>query len=90
MKGELTMKKRKKIMELIILIGFMFLLLPSFGFGISWFEKEKEVKDEYLIKLFAPDFPHESIKVVENSKGRRFIVVKANEKISPKTLRAYP
>ena len=89
MKGELTMKKERKIIELIILIGFIFLLIPSFSFGISWFEKEKEVKDEYLTKLFAPGFPYESIKVMEDSKGRRFIVIRAKDKIEGKTLREY-
>jgi hypothetical protein len=89
MKGELTMKKERKIIELIILIGFIFLLIPSFSFGISWFEKEKEVKDEYLTKLFAPGFPYESIKVMEDSKGRRFIVIKAREKIEGRFLGEY-
>ena len=74
---------------MIILIGFIFLLIPSFSFGISWFEKEKEVKDEYLTKLFAPDFPYESIKIVEDSKGRGFIVIKAREKIEGRFLREY-
>ena len=89
MKGERTMKRDKKIRELIILIGFIFFLIPSFSFGISWFEKEKEVPDEYLTKLFAPGFPYESIKVMEDSKGRRFIVVRAKDKIEGKTLRGY-
>jgi hypothetical protein len=89
MKGELTMKKERKIIGLIILIGFIFFLIPSFSFAISWFEKEKEVPDEYLTKLFAPGFPYESIKVMEDSKGRRFIVVRARDKIEGKTLREY-
>ena len=83
------MKREKKIRELIILIGFIFFLIPSFSFGISWFEKEKEIPDEYLTKLFAPDFPYESIKVVDDSKGRRSIVIKAKEKILPNTLSRY-
>jgi hypothetical protein len=89
MKGELTMKRRKKIMELIILIHFIFLFTPQLSFGFLWFEKEKEVKDENLIKMFTPEFPYESIKVVEDSKGRRFIVIRAKENISPRTLNQY-
>jgi len=57
--------------------------------GISWFEKEKEVADEYLTKLFAPGFPYESIKVMEDSKGRRSIVIRAKDKIERKTLKEY-
>ena len=49
------MKREKKITELIILIHIIFLLVPSFSFGISWFEKEKEIEDEYLTRLFAPE-----------------------------------
>jgi hypothetical protein len=89
MKGELTMKREKKMRELIILFGFIFFLIPSSSFGISWFEKEKEVKDEFLTKLFAPDFPHESIKVMEDSKARKFIVVRTKEKLAGGTLREY-
>ena len=83
------MEREKKIIELIILIGFIFFLIPPFSFGISWFEKEKEVPGEYLTKLFAPGFPYESIKVMEDSKGRRFIVARARDKIEGKTLREY-
>lgn len=89
MKGELTMKKEKKIIKLIALINFIFFLIPSFSFGISWFEKEKEVRDEYLTKLFTPEFPYETIKAVEDSKGRRFIVIRTKEKISGKALSEY-
>jgi hypothetical protein len=88
-KEGLTMKGEKKIRESIILVGFIFFLIPSFSFGISWFEKEKEVADEYLTKLFAPEFPYESIKVVEDSKARRFIVIKTKEKIAGGALREY-
>jgi hypothetical protein len=89
MKGELTMKREKKIAELIIPIGFIFFLITSFSFGSSWFEKEKEVPDEYLTTLFAPGFSYESIKVMEDSKGRRFIVIRAKDKIEGKILREY-
>lgn len=60
--------------------GFIFLLLTS-SCGAGWFSKEKEVKDEYLEKLFTPNFHYESVKLVEDSKGRRFIVVKTKEKV---------
>ncbi len=79
----------KKILIFSISTSFVFLILSTLAFGISWFEKEKEVTDEYLTKLFAPGFPYESIKVMEDSKGRRFIVIRALDKIEKKTLREY-
>jgi len=89
MKGELIMKREKKIINLMILTSLIFFLIPSFSFCISWFEKEKEVPDEYLTKLFAPGFPYESIKVMEDSQARRFIVIKTKDKMEGKTLRGY-
>jgi hypothetical protein len=79
----------KKISILCVLTCLIFLGLSALSFGISWFEKEKEVPDEYLTKLFAPGFPYENIKVVEDSKGRRFIVVRTREKIVGGTLKEY-
>jgi len=79
----------KKISLLSVLACLVFLKLSTISLGISWFEKEKEVPDEYLTKLFTPEFPYESIKLVEDSKGRRFIVIRARDKIEGKTLREY-
>ncbi len=80
------MKKAAILLSLMCLLLFG---LETLAFGISWFEKEKEVPDEYLTKLFVPGFPYESIKVMEDSKGRRLIVIKAKEKIEGKALREY-
>jgi len=79
----------KRMLVSSILVCSVFVILSTLSFGISWFEKEKEVPDEYLTKLFAPEFPYESIKIVEDSQARRFIVIKAKEKILPKTLGQY-
>jgi len=86
------MNKKDRIIPFIftfILTCFLFFGLTQLACSISWFEKEKEVKNEYLVKLFTPGFPFEIIKVVEDSKGRRFIVIKAKEKISGKALSEY-
>jgi hypothetical protein len=79
----------KKILILYVLACFVFLLLSTITFGISWFEKEKEVPDGYLTKLFALGFPYDSIRVEEDSKGRPFIVIRARDKIEGKTLREH-
>ncbi len=44
----------------------------------------KEIKDPYLEQLFAPEFPYESIKVVETKEGKRYVVVKATKRINEK------
>ena len=44
----------------------------------------KEIKDPYLEQLFAPEFSNESIRVIETSEGKRYVVVKAKEKVTEK------
>jgi hypothetical protein len=44
----------------------------------------KEIKDPYLEQLFAPEFPYESIKVIETKEGKRYVIVRAKEKVSDK------
>jgi hypothetical protein len=44
----------------------------------------KEIKDPYLEKLFAPEFPYDSIKVIETKEGKRYVVAKAKEKVTEK------
>jgi hypothetical protein len=44
----------------------------------------KEIKDSYLEQLFAPEFPYESIKVIETKGGKRYVIVKATEKVNDK------
>ncbi len=38
------------------LMCFLFIGLETLAGGISWFEKEKEIIDEYLTRLFTPRF----------------------------------
>jgi len=64
----------RKIITFSFLFGLIFLSFSTSACGVSWFEKEKEVKDEYLKKLFTPNIPYESVKVTEDNIGRRFIV----------------
>lgn len=44
----------------------------------------KEIKDPYLEQLFAPEFPFESVKVIETKEGKRYVVIKAKETVSDK------
>ena len=75
----------------VFMLGMLLMLASNLFLAKAegWFEKEKEIQDEYLTKLFTPDFPHEYVKVVESEKGQRFIIVKARQKIDKDLLGKY-
>jgi hypothetical protein len=59
------------------------------GFGIanagllgSSVPKGKEIRDPYLEKLFAPELPYESIKIIETPEGKRYVVIKTKERLT--------
>lgn len=79
----------KRVVMLLNLLSILYFGLETLAFSASLFEKEKVIPDEYLTKLFLPGFPYESIKVVEDSQGRRFIVIRTKEKLEGKNLREY-
>ena len=60
----------------------LFLAQPSGAglFGPS-LPKGNEVEDPYLVQLFVPEFPYESIKVIETREGKVYVVIKAKEAI---------
>jgi hypothetical protein len=74
-------------------IGLLSILLftwfLSFADASFWPKNEKELKDDYLKQLFTPEFPHEYVKVVENEKGQRFIVVRSKRKINKELVGKY-
>jgi hypothetical protein len=51
--------------------------------------KGKEVEDPYLVQLFEPEFPYESIKVIETEEGKRYVVIRAKRKITDEEQTAY-
>ena len=42
----------------------------------------KEIKEPYLGKLFAPGYPYEWVKVIDTKDGKRYVVIKAKQKIT--------
>jgi len=58
-------------------------LTPAYAglFGSS-VPKGKEIKDSYLEQLFAPEFPYESIKILDTEDGKRYVVIKATKKVT--------
>ena len=80
---------RKKLFSIFLSLSLSFLLflfhVKSYAglFG-GYVPEGKEIKDPYLEKLFAPEFPYESIKVIETKEGKRYVIVKAKEKVNDK------
>lgn len=91
--GMSTLKRKVSFglifLSLVVLIHLLGLNLAYAGLFGSSVPKGKEIKDPYLEQLFAPEFPYESIKVMEDLKGRRFILIRSKELISGKVLNDY-
>lgn len=70
----------------IILVALMFVLISGSYAGLfkSTVPKGKEIKDPYLEQLFAPDFPYESVKVIETKEEKRYVIIKGMETITEK------
>ena len=77
--------KKRALFCLICMLIFVCLLADS---QASLFKNTiptgKEIKDPYLEQLFAPEFPYESVKVIETKEGKMYVVVKAKETVSEK------
>jgi hypothetical protein len=76
----------KKI--IIILSSIILFILVSFNIqgDLLWgaVPTGKEIKDPYLEKLYAPEFPYESVRIIETNEGKRYVVIKATEKVNEK------
>jgi len=44
--------------------------------------KGTQLKDPYLKKLFEPEFPFESIKVIKTKEGKRYVMIKAKDTVT--------
>jgi hypothetical protein len=81
--------KSRKIFSIFLSLSLSFLLFlfheksyaGLFGDNVP---EGKEIKDPYLEQLFAPEFPYESVKVIETKDGKRYVIVKAKEKVNDK------
>ena len=82
------MKSKKTFFILLSLslsiLFFLFHEKSYAGLFGGYVPEGKEIKDPYLEKLFAPEFPYESIKVIETKEGKRYVIVKAKEKVNDK------
>lgn len=66
------------------ILFFLFQEKSHAGLFGGYVPEGKEIKDPYLEQLFAPEFPYGSIKVIETEGGKRYVVVKAKEKVTEK------
>ena len=81
--------KTRKIETPVLILSFIiffFLLNEKSYAGLfgGYVPEGKEFKDTYLEQLFAPEFPYESIKVIETKEGKRYVVVKAKQRVTEK------
>ncbi len=81
--------KSKKTFSILLglslsILLFLFLEKSYAGLFGGYVPEGKEIKDPYLEQLFAPEFPYESIKVIETKEDKRYAVVKAKEKVTEK------
>jgi len=72
----------------IILSSIILFILVSFNIqgDLLWgaVPTGKEIEDPYLEKLYAPEFPYESVRIIETNEGKRYVVIKATEKVNEK------
>lgn len=82
------MKKIAIILSSIILV---FLIFFSIRENLSWggVPTGKEIKDPYLEKLFAPEFPFESIRIILTKGEEKYVIIKAKEKITDEVQHRY-
>lgn len=80
----------KKNIILIYVILFISPTMSSYaGFLKNSVPIGKEIKDHYLEQLFAPEFPCESVKVIETKEGKRYVVIKAKKYFSKEMEKEY-
>jgi len=92
--------KRGLLMWLLKEIFRLFLTFPlifAFLWGSNSFPeslgdsvpKGDEVKDPYLVKLFAPEFPFESIRIIVVKGDEKYVIIKGKENITDEVQNRY-
>ena len=78
--------KSKKIFFIFLsltlsILFFLFHEKSHAGLFGGYVPEGKEIKDPYLEKLFAPEYPYEWVKVIDTKEGKRYVVIRAKQKI---------
>jgi hypothetical protein len=77
----------RKIVTTLMTLSFIILVFLLNGkshaglFG-GYVPEGKEIKDPYLEKLFAPEYPYEWVKVIDTEEGKRYVVIRAKQRIT--------
>ena len=74
--------KKVAIILAVLMFGLISFAYSEAGIFKNTVPAGKEIEDPYLEQLFTPEFPYESVKVIETKEGKRFIVVKAKKTFS--------
>ncbi len=85
---------RKLIFSIFLILNLTFLLFlfqekshaGLFGDDVP---EGKEIKDPYIEKLFAPQYPYEWIKVIDTKEGKRHVVIKGRETVTKQMEKEY-
>ena len=77
------------VKSIFVILSYFFILTCSScssqaGLSKDYIPKGKAISDSYLEQLFAPEFPYESIKVIETKEGKRYVVIKGKATITEK------
>ena len=77
----------------IILPSIILFILVSFNIqgDLLWgaVPTGKEIEDPYLEKLFAPEFPFESIRIIVTKGEEKYVIIKAKENITGEVQHRY-
>lgn len=76
-------------LALLLFFGFLWSSSSCAELHRDSIPKGKEIKDAYLEKLFAPEFPFESIKVVIPKEDEKYMIIKAKESITDEIKNRY-
>ena len=90
----MSTRHKKKMFSIFLSFSLSILLFlfhqKSFAglFG-GYVPEGKEIKDAYLEQLFAPEYPYEWVKVIDTKEGKRYVVIKAKQKITKEMQKDY-
>jgi hypothetical protein len=81
----------KQIYISLLAISFLLLLFQQDTAGSSkkTVPTGVEINNPYLENLFVPDFPYDSVRVIEQKDGEIVVVIKAKEKVSDEMFKQY-
>jgi hypothetical protein len=81
-------KDMKKLIKLFSALFVVLLVLTAQAYAVEFdapVPKGKKIDETETVRLFVPDFPYEWIKAIETKEGKRYVIIKADKRISRET-----